>query len=730
MTTRTRRLSLELLERRDAPAVFTVITTADTGTGSLRQAILNANATPGLDTIRFQISGGPQTIKPATALPNVTDAVIIDGTTQTGYAGTPLIVLDGSAAPAGSSGLVLANHTGSTVRGLEIINFSSSSNGTFIDAAGINIRNGGGHTIQGNYVGTDGTNADPNGYAGILVNNSKNNLIGGTTTSARNVVAGNRGAGIYIANAAATGNQVQGNYVGTDATGTHAIPNGSSTSSIGGIVIAGFPANGIAPQGKNTIGGMAAGAGNVIAFERYAVQVVGSYGNSILGNSMHDDGAGILLDGSSTPNSLGGALTGANNDAYQPTITGLTRVSGTSGQVVNTTISGTLSSTPNTQFRIEFFSSGPSFVDVWGSGQGTVLLGSTTVTTDANGNASYSFLAPPLSGQNVVATATNLATGDTSPFSAPAFAPVIDPLPPSVVRYAVGAATGEPRVWVYNADGSLYRTFDAYNPAFLGGVHVAMADVNGDGVPDIITGAGAGGGPHVRVFDGVTGNVITEFFAYDASFRGGVNVAAADVNGDGHADIITGAGPGGGPHVKVYDGATGKVLSSFFAYATTFTGGVSVAAGDVSGDGKADVITGAGPGGGPHLKVWLDGTSQMIGETFPYDASFTGGLSIAVGDFNGDGKADIAVGPQTGGPAYIRVLNGSLAPIKDIEVYQDDYRGGTTLAMRDLDGSGMAEVLTTINATGTPEVFGFHPIGAATSVVTLDPAAPGGIFIG
>src|SRR5262249_2755465 len=244
------------------------------------------------------------------------------------------------------------------------------------------------------------------------------------------------------------------------------------------------------------------------------------------------------------------------------------------------------------------------------------------------------------SGQNVVATATNLTTGDTSPFSAPTFAPVIDPVPPGPVRYAVGAATGEPRVWVYNADGTLYRTFDAYNPAFLGGVHVAMADVTGAGVPDIITGAGPGGGPPVRVFDGVTGNIITEFFAYDASFRGGVNVAAADVNGDGHADIITGAGPGGGPHVKVYDGATGQVLSSFFAYATTFTGGVSVAAGDVSGDGKADVITGAGPGGGPHLKVWLDGTSQMIGETFPYDASFTGGLSIAVGDFNGDGKAD------------------------------------------------------------------------------------------
>jgi hypothetical protein len=724
-------LHLETLERRDVPAVFTVTATADAGAGSLRQAILNANATPGLDTIRFQIASGAQTIKPVTALPSVTDAVVIDGTTQTGYSGVPLIVLDGSAAPVGSSGLLLANHSGSTIRGLEIINFSSSFTGTFIDAAGINIRNGGGHTIQGNYIGTDGANADPNGYAGILVNNSKNNLIGGTTAANRNVVAGNRGVGIYIVNAGSTGNQVQGNYVGTDGSGAHPIPNGSPTSSIGGVVIAGFPSNGIAPQGKNTIGGTAPGAGNLIAFERYAVQVVASYGNSILGNSMHDNGAGILLDGSSSPQTGGGTLTGANNDAVQPTITGLTRVTAAGGgPVTGTTISGSLNSTASTQFRIEFFTTTSSAADAWGNGQGTVLLGSITVTTDANGNASFNYLAPALSGISVAATATNLTTGDTSPFSAPAFAPVIDPAPPTTVRYAVAAATGEPRVWVYNSNGSLYRTFDAYNPAFLGGVHVAMADVNGDGVPDVITGAGAGGGPHVRVFDGVTGNVITEFFAYDASFRGGVNVAAADVNGDGHADIITGAGAGGGPHVKVYDGATGKVLSSFFAYATTFTGGVSVAAGDVSGDGKADVITGAGPGGGPHLKVWLDGTSQMIGEAFPYDASYTGGLSLATGDFNGDGKIDIAVGPLTGGPAYIRVLNRALAAIKDIEVYQDDYRGGTTLAMRDLDGSGLAEVLTTINANGSPKVFGFGGAGPATVVVTLDPAAPGGISIG
>src|SRR5260370_431988 len=131
-----------------------------------------------------------------------------------------------------------------------------------------------------------------------------------------------------------------------------------------------------------------------------------------------------------------------------------------------------------------------------------------------------------------------------------------------------------PHVRFFNADASQRLSFSAYDPSFTGGVRVAVGDVNGDGVPDLITAAGPGGGPHVKIFDGATGNLIASFFAYDPSFTGGVYVAAGDVNGDGHADIITGAGANGGPHVKVFDGKTGNVLYSFFAYASTFAGGV------------------------------------------------------------------------------------------------------------------------------------------------------------
>ena len=94
----------------------------------------------------------------------------------------------------------------------------------------------------------------------------------------------------------------------------------------------------------------------------------------------------------------------------------------------------------------------------------------------------------------------------------------------------------------------------AYNAAFTGGVFVAAGDINGDGQADIVTGPGAGGGPHVRIFSGAAARVLGEYFAYSAAFSGGVNVAAGDVNGDGTADVITGAGAGGGPHVRVFSG--------------------------------------------------------------------------------------------------------------------------------------------------------------------------------
>src|SRR5262249_8046871 len=145
---------------------------------------------------------------------------------------------------------------------------------------------------------------------------------------------------------------------------------------------------------------------------------------------------------------------------------------------------------------------------------------------------------------------------------------------PAIIAVGAGRGGG-PRVNVYDAQtGALKFDFFAYDPGFAGGVRVAVGDVNGDGVPDIITAPAPGGGPHLRVFDGTTGGMLRNFFCFDPGFAGGLFITAGDVNGDGVADIIVGADAGGGPRVTVFNGKDNSALYDFFAYDPGFTGGV------------------------------------------------------------------------------------------------------------------------------------------------------------
>ena len=187
--------------------------------------------------------------------------------------------------------------------------------------------------------------------------------------------------------------------------------------------------------------------------------------------------------------------------------------------------------------------------------------------------------------------------------------------------------------------------FLAFDQNFFGGVRVAVGDVTGDGRRDLVAAAGPSGGPVVKVFDGATGAVRSTFFAYAPSFTGGVNVAVPDLDGDGKAEVITGAGGGGGPQVNVFDGATGAEKGAFFAYDPSVRGGVRVAGGDLDGDGKAEVVVGPGFGGGPDVRAFkLHGPSDARAVTgfFALDASFTGGLYVASGDLTGDGMVNVS----------------------------------------------------------------------------------------
>lgn len=235
-----------------------------------------------------------------------------------------------------------------------------------------------------------------------------------------------------------------------------------------------------------------------------------------------------------------------------------------------------------------------------------------------------------------------------------------------------------PRVRIHAADGTLLTSFLAYEAAFRGGVFVAASDVDGDGTGEIITGAGAGGGPHVRVF---TGNGTARgggFMAFSPAFAGGVAVAAGDVDGDGAAEIITGAGPGGGPHVRVVT-ASGEERGSFFAYPAAFPGGVDVAAGDIDGDGVAEIVTGAGPGGGPHVRVF-SGTGGGLHSFFAYAPTFGGGVEVAAGDLSGDGVAELITGAGPGGGPHVRVLTPAGGELASFYAYDPAFHGGVDVA--------------------------------------------------
>ncbi|HLO97108.1 MAG TPA: PEP-CTERM sorting domain-containing protein [Fimbriimonas sp.] len=226
--------------------------------------------------------------------------------------------------------------------------------------------------------------------------------------------------------------------------------------------------------------------------------------------------------------------------------------------------------------------------------------------------------------------------------------------------------------------------FLAYASSYRGGVRVAVGDVNGDGAAEIVTSTKEGPS-HIKVFS-TMGVELMSFLAYDGSFAGGVNVATGDVNGDGVADIITGAGAGGGPHVKVFNGTDSSLLRSFFAYDPAFSGGVNVGGG--SGSGK--VVT----GGGPHVKSFDGITMNEELSFFPYTPSFSGGVRVATGDVNGDGIADIVTVPMSGAASHVKVFDGfSSSELSSFFAFNPASTGGAQIAVGDLNGDGVAEMM-------------------------------------
>jgi hypothetical protein len=489
----------ETLENRLLLATYTVTNTANGGAGSLRRAIADANQNNGPDVIVFNIPGaGVHTIAPTAALPDITDPVTIDGYTQPGASANTLatgnnavlrIELNGANVGGSQSLLWLQNVDDCVIRGLALNRAVGNA---------ILVTDGSDHLIEGNFIGTNvtGTTALANTYNGIAVVDSTGVTIGGATPASRNVISASDN-GVYLVGASATANTIQGNYIGTNSSGTQALPNAfngiyisASNNLVGGTSVGagnlisgngyhGVHLSGIQPDTQqsvpttgnqilgnrigtnvagtgplgngpvggifgrglfisdgaflNTVGGTAAGAANVIAYNHGDGVLVGyqntlcpphtgctpaANGNAILRNSIFanaslaiDLGANVggPTDGVS-PNDPTDTDAGPNNMQNLPTITAVVSAGAT------TKVSLMLSSTPNTTFTLEVFRN--VLCDPSRHGEGETFLGSALLTTDSSGTGSafVVFGVPVAPGHAITATATSPGN-DTSEFS-------------------------------------------------------------------------------------------------------------------------------------------------------------------------------------------------------------------------------------------------------------------------------------------------------------------------
>ncbi len=242
------------------------------------------------------------------------------------------------------------------------------------------------------------------------------------------------------------------------------------------------------------------------------------------------------------------------------------------------------------------------------------------------------------------------------------------------------SSKGEKNIKVFNYGGSLNNEFSIYDN-FRGGINVVGGDINANGKDEIITGAGPGGGPHIRIFN-EKGELLGQFFAYDPKFRGGVNVASGDIDGDGKDEIITGAGPGGGPHVRVFN-EDFSVQTQFFAFDTNFKGGVNVASANIDGNttrNKDEIIVSPQSQGGPQIRIF-DNYSEVLGQFFAYDPTFRGGVNISAADINKDGWAEIITGAGLGGGPHVRIFDIEGEIINSFYAYDRSFLGGVNIGI-------------------------------------------------
>lgn len=241
------------------------------------------------------------------------------------------------------------------------------------------------------------------------------------------------------------------------------------------------------------------------------------------------------------------------------------------------------------------------------------------------------------------------------------------------------AGSAKPEIAIMNTNGKKTKSFLAFDKTFTGGVDVSTADIDSDGTAEIIAGSGPGQEATVKIFK-ANGKLLKSFVAY-SNFNGGVRVSSNDINGDGKIEIITGVASGGGPHVKIFS-TEGEMLKEVMALSSNFAGGVDVASFAPSGSYAGGFVVASGPGGGPHVKVF-DYDLNVVGEFMAFPQSFSGGLRVESGNFiQNNGSFEVVVVPASNSSGSTKIFKTSGELIKSSNTnFEDTWTGGFDVAV-------------------------------------------------
>ena len=713
---------------------------------SLREAISATNNTTNIggnpDEIHFEITdtlvGGAHTINLLSVLPFITDAVIIDASTDSDFGGTPIVVLDGNDI-AGDGLTLTATADGSTIRGLIIRDFAgdgiqidTNSDGNLIagnwlgrmtisgtDAGigeqnvgrGLNIfgsnnriggttvadRNilsgnstsgiylfGSSNVITGNYIGTNstGTSVIGNGEDGIFHNSGTGNRIGGSAAGEGNLISGNNRDGIEIFNVGSSGAIVQGNLIGTDVTGTGPLGNGGQ-----GVWI-GWSTSG------NLIGGTGVGEGNTIAYNGQGIttHTTAGTGNSFLGNSIYSNtGLGIDIndDDLNLANDVNDVDTGPNNQQNFPVLFNAVQSGG------DTIITGNFNSNASTTYRIEFFHSPLGTEDASGYGEGVKYIGFATITTDGSGNATINETLSGVSipvNDRISATATvDLGGGnygDTSEFS---------------MNVAATAAANNPPVanpdsYTVDMNSSLTTSTASVNtlPDSINGPQsLQSADVDGDGDVDLLSASSNDRDLSWLENDG-TGNFVEHQLATEGGRAKFVSVA--DVDGDGDLDILA----------NFYEQANTVVWyendgsENFTQRNISTLGANSIIAVDVDGDTDIDLVVTAGT-----TLAWYENDGAENFTQRIVTAALNGSNSVSATDIDGDTDVDFVVS-ASGDNAVFLYQNDGAENFSQSTV--GTANGPISVHAADMNGDGDIDVV--VGSVGDDTVAWFENDGS------------------